>query len=140
MKITSLFSRISHGSSKSKTENNDGKTPNMKPSLSPVSSPDIIPPSPVLKKKSIKAKRSLNCVLIDDIDLKNESTNNVILPKKTLDLATKSPGNSKADDHDIDSQSCNGTESMASTICDDTDFCLDMFPDDWTEPCFSALK
>lgn len=145
MKITSLFSRISSGSSKPKTENHNDKSLNMKSLPSPVSSPDIIPPSPIMKKKSIKAKRSLNCVLIDDIDLKNKSTNNIILPKvihskNTLDLASKTIENSKVDDHDVDSQSCYGTESVASTVCDDTDFCSDLLLDDWNDSCSSVFK
>lgn len=140
MKITSLFSRISHGLSKPEKENNDDKTPNMKSLPSPISSPDIIPPSPVLKKKSIKAKRSLNCELIDDIHLNNKSSDNVILPKKTLNLSINTTENSKPGDRDVDSQSCNSTESIASKFYDDTDFCSDVFLDDWTDSCSSAFK
>lgn len=140
MKITSLFSRIPNESSETKKQNNDSSPPNSKS----FSSPDVIPPSPVLgKKKAIKAKRSLNSVLIDDdvghrnklTDDKRNSGN--IFPNETLISTPKITEPHKIDNDDIDSQPCDGTESMASTICDETDFCSDLVFDDWID-CSSA--
>lgn len=204
MKITSLFSRISHGSTKSTTENNGDKTPipDSKTFSSPASSPDLIPPSPVLeKKKAIKAKRSIIHLLVDDViqTAKIAVSQKNSVPEKTidvttknpnkskanncdinkldfitkspdklkadgcdidkldfitkssnksktddcdvdkLDVITKSPDKSKADDNDVDYQSCIGTESMTSTICDETDY-SDMIFDDWIDFNSSAPK
>lgn len=178
MKITSLFSRISHVSADTVTENNGNKTPmsDSKTFCSPVSSPDFIPPSPVLvKKKAIKAKRSIIHSLVDDIihtaELKTKSvpektfgvtkkhldkskvddydvdklsviTENQSISKSDdydvnkLDVNIESPDKLKADDYDGDYQSCIGTESMASTICDENDL-SDVYFDDWTD--FSSL-
>jgi len=144
MKITSLFSRISQGTSETITENGNDISP--KPNstiisspISAVSSPDIIPPSPVFNKnRSIKAKRNLNSLLINNEEYKNKltvsHTSSVShVSKIVLDLNKKSPENSKEDNYDIDSQSIIGTESMGSTICDDTDFCSDLVFDDWVD-------
>lgn len=166
MKITSLFSRISHGSTKTITENNGDKTPipDSKMFSSPVSSPDLIPPSPVLEKKkakNIKAKRSIIHLLVDDVIQTAEMpiSQKISVPEKTidvtiknpnkskanncdidkLDFTTKSPDKSKADDNDVDYQSCIGTESMTSTICDGTDY-SDMIFDDWIDFNSSAPK
>lgn len=178
MKITSLFSRISYGSTKTVTENNSDKTPipNSKTFSNPVSSPDIIPPSPVLKKKkTIKAKRSIIRLLVDDViqtakttipqnnsvpentidvttkanncdvDKLDFSTKNSEISKTNgcdvdkLDVITKSSDKFKADDNDVDYQSCIGTESMTSTVCDETDY-SDVIFDDWIDFNFSASK
>lgn len=143
MKITSLFSRAS--SSKIYAENNDGKTPISKYFSSPVSSPDIIPPSPVLeKKKAVNAKRSLNYLLGDCVEVINKSTiseiNSIeLVPKKAIDLPVKSPQKIKEDDFEVDSQSCYSTQSIASTVCDETDFCSDLVFDDWTDDYSSSV-
>lgn len=145
MKITSLFSRVSsHGPSESVAAGNDdgdNRTPKSKLLPSSVSSPDIIPPSPVLeKKKSVKARRSLNPTLV--VDGSNEQgraivsrTDSVsVSPKKTLDL--RSPTKSTIDDRCVDSQSCSTgpeTISQASTVYDETDFCSDLTFDDWDD-------
>lgn len=141
MKITSLFSRMTNESSETRKQNNDCNSPNS----NSFSSPDVIPPSPVLeKKKSIKAKRSLNSVLIyDSVDHKNKLTdskqNSVdIFPSETLNLTPKTTEH-KIDD-DFDSQLCDGTESMASTICDETDFCSNLVFDDWIDCSSTAFK
>lgn len=181
MKITSLFSRITHVSSDTVTENNGNKTPisGSKTFSSPVSSPDFIPPSPVLeKKKAIKAKRSILHSLVDDVihTAKLNISQTKSVPEKTfdvtkkhldkskvddydvekldviignpsisksddydvnkLDVNIKSPYKLKADDYDGDYQSCIGTESMTSTICDENDL-SDVCFDDWTD--FSSL-
>lgn len=144
MKITSLFSRVSHGSSQTVEENNDDdKTPKSKSFSSSISSPDIVPPSPVFeKKKTIKAKRSLNRVLVNNVEPKDNI--NILqknsLPLKSIKLITKSPTKTKEEDHGIDSQSCNGTESLASTIGDETDFCSDLYFDDWDDCCSLSTK
>lgn len=147
MKITSLFTRISHGSSKTNSENNDLGT-NTKLYTSPISSPDIVPPSPVLeKKKAIKAKRSLNKVLVD-VDDKNKSKDKYTnLKTISTSLLTQTSDctlnlNKEDDQYDcIDSQSINGTESLTSTIiCDETDYCSDLYFDDWNDCSISAFK
>lgn len=144
MKITSLFSRVPQKSPKTLDESHGVKTPTPKYVFSPVSSPDIVPPSPVLeKKKATRAKKSLNCLLVDNVEVNNELTTSQtdsveLISKKTLDLLTKSPENLKEDDHDADDQSCYGTASMASTICDETDFCSDLVFDDWTDDLIST--
>lgn len=144
MKITSLFSRIPQESSTTIDESHGVKTPTPKSVFSPVSSPDIILPSPVLeKKKATRAKKSLNRLLVDNVEINNKltisQTHSVeLVSKKTLDISTKSPENLKEDDYDADGQSCYGTESMASTICDETDFCSDLVFDDWTDDLTSA--
>jgi len=151
MKITSLFSRISHSSSKTITENSDEKLPrqnssNISSPMSAVSSPDIIPPSPVLQKnRSVKAKRSLNSLLVDNGEHENKltisQTNSIsLVPKKTLDLSIKSPENSKEDNFDVDNQSFIDTESIESTICDESDFCSDLVFDDWVDISSSTTK
>lgn len=136
MKITSLFSRISSESSKTITEHNDNgscTTPNSKSFSSPLSSPDVIPASPVLeKKRTTRAKRCINRVLVDAIEHKDKWT---ILnkdtvshfPKKNLGLTTKSPGKSYYDNNDIDSQSYSfDTVSVEDT---NTEFSSDFFLD-----------
>lgn len=144
MKITSLFSRISHGPSKTITENNDDKSSSsnltiVSSPISVVSSPDVIPSSPVVKKnRSVRAKRSLNSVLVDNGEHKDElticQTDSVsLVPKKILDIIPKCAENSKGDNYEVDSQTFVGTESLGSTICDDTDFCSDLVFDDWVE-------
>lgn len=148
MKITSLFSRVPHRSCESIAGNDeDNHSPKPKPFSDSVSSPDIIPPSPVLeKKKPVKAKRSLNPALVDDGSNEPEKliisqTNDVqVLPKKTLDFIVQSPDKSNEYDHNVGSQSCTGTESMASTICDETDFCSDLTFDDWIDCSPTILK
>lgn len=138
MKITSLFSRIPNESPKigeNSTGNNDDQTPNSKS----FSSPDIIPPSPVLeKKKKIKAKRSLSYAKVDDKLKENPSllqTHKLIdpIPKETLDLVTKTPDIPKEVKSDFDNESFDCTESFTSTICEETDFCSDLYFDDWND-------
>lgn len=143
MKITSLFSRITNESPGTRKQNNDCSSPNTKS----FSSPDVIPPSPVLeRKKTIKAKRSLNSVLInDDVGHKNKlmvsKTNSVnIFPNETSNLTPAITEQHQIDKDAIDSQPCDGTESMASTICDETDFCSDLVFDDWIDCSSTALK
>lgn len=143
MKITSLFSPVSHGSSQIVIENNDDKISKSKSFSSPISSPDIVPPSPVLeKKKTFRSKKNLNHVLANSAEPKDNLN---ILQKKTLSFTTiksttKSPTKTKKDDRDIDSQSLIDTESLASTICDETDFCSDLFFDDWVDCCSVTIK
>lgn len=132
-----MFSRTSHESPKTSIENNVIKTP----SIEVLSSPDIVPPSPVMeKKKIIKAKRSLNNVLVNNVQKENptisQTDGSSPSIKKTLDLTIQNQKNIKEDFNDIDSQSCTGTESMASTICDEIDFCSDLILDDWND-CYS---
>lgn len=133
-----MFSRTSCISPKVTTENNGGETSKTKP-LSPVSSPDIIPPSPVLdRKKGIGTKKKLNYSSAIDVERKEEleisQTSCVSLPlKKKLDLLSESSKNTKDDNNDVESQSWTGTESMASTICDETDYYSDLILDDWDD-------
>lgn len=117
-------------------DNNGDQTPKSQS----FSSPDIIPPSPVLeKKKKIKAKRNLNYVKVIEVEREDKSTllqtNEVIIPipKETLNLVMKTPDNPDEVKSEIDSQSFNCTESIASTNCDETDFCSDLFFDDWND-------
>lgn len=143
---------MAHGSSLVNSENNDHRTTNSQLFTSPVSSPDIVPPSPVLKKKKAnKAKRSLSKVLVDVFDKnasKDKSTSlqttcDPICPQKTsveLNLTTGCTSNLKKDDY-IDSQSTIGTESLTSTIiCDETDYCSDLYFDDWNDCSTSVFK
>lgn len=142
MKITSLFSRVS--SSEKNAESSVDKTPISKCFSSPVSSPDIIPPSPVLeKKKTVNAKKKLNYLLVGSVEVNNESTtsqiNSVeIVPEKSIDLHVKSPNKFK-EEEEVDSQLCCSTQSIASTICDETDFCSDLVFDDWTDDYSSSV-
>lgn len=139
MKITSLFSRVldeSPKNSKINLDNTDGQTPKSQS----FSSPDIIPPSPVLKKKKkIRAKRSLNYVKVNDVEREEKTTllhtHEVIIPipKETLNLVTKTPDNPEEVKSEIDSQSFDCIESIASTNCDETDICSDLFFDDWND-------
>lgn len=150
MKITSLFTRIPHVPSKIDPEKNNDNTPDSKLFSSPVSSPDIILPSPLSnKKKSVKAKRSLNKDLVD-IELEKSKnppivSDSLFPPITYLNLTTDCTTNPKEDDqHDqqnyIDSQSYNSTESLASTItCDESDYYSDLYFDDWNE-CSSSVS
>lgn len=147
MKITSLFSRASNVSPTTTTNDNVSTTPTSKSFASPVSSPDVIPPSPVLeKKKSNKAKRSLDRLLAKNVEINVGSTVSKptavsAVPKQVLDLITKSPEKPTENGHDVDSQlsSC-GTESLPSTVYDETDFCSDLVFDDWLDDCSASSK
>jgi len=137
MKITSLFSRKPPESSETMTEPNKNgpcTTPNSKSFLSPLSSPDVIPPSPVLEKKrgTTKSKRCINRVLVDDIEHKDKLT---ILDADSIphlfnensDLLTKSTEIPKYDNNDVDSQSFSlDTASVESSFTEfSSDFLLD---------------
>lgn len=135
LKITSLFSRIPPESSKTIIEYNENRpcmTPNSKSFSSPLSSPDVIPSSPVLKKnKATKSRKCLNRVLTDDIKLKDKrtisNTDTVSnFSKDNLGLTTKST--EKPDyDNDMDSQSYSfDTVSIESS---NTEFSTDFFLD-----------
>ncbi|KAE9526993.1 hypothetical protein AGLY_013641 [Aphis glycines] len=135
LKITSLFSRIPPESSKTIIEYNKNRpcmTPNSKSFSSPLSSPDVIPSSPVLKKnKATKSRKCLNRVLTEDIKLKDKrtisNTDTVSnFSKDNLGLTTKSI--EKPDyDNDVDSQSYSfDTVSIESS---NTEFSTDFFLD-----------
>lgn len=137
MKITSLFSRKPSESSETMTEHNKNgscQTPNSKSFSSPLSSPDVIPPSPVLEKKRgpTKSKRCINRVLVDDIEHKDKLTilNTDPVPhlsNENLDLLTKSTEIPKHDNNDVDSQSFSlDTASVESSYTEfSSDFLLD---------------
>lgn len=116
-------------------------TPNSKSFSSPVSSPDVIPSSPVLKKnKATKSRKCLNPVLTEDIKLKDKrtisNTDTVSnFSKDNLGLTTKSI--EKPDyDNDVDSQSYSfDTVSIESSNTEfSTDFFLDWLVNNSLEP------
>ncbi|XP_025208408.1 DNA replication ATP-dependent helicase/nuclease DNA2 isoform X2 [Melanaphis sacchari] len=139
MKITSLFSRIPSESSKTITEYNDKNesctTPNSKSFTSPLSSPDVIPPSPVLKKNKVtKSKKCLNRVLINDIKLKEKeaisNTDTVSsFPKENLSSTAKSTEKRDFDNHDVDSQPYSFDTVSLSIESSSTEFSTDFFLD-----------
>ncbi|XP_050539409.1 DNA replication ATP-dependent helicase/nuclease DNA2 isoform X2 [Daktulosphaira vitifoliae] len=145
IKITSLFSHSSNVMNSIILHKNCDDDVVNKKQLSPesqkLSSPDIVPPSPVLlKKKVIKAKRSLNKILSNNIvNDKIKSPNIGTHTKKDLNLSIKNVDNSQEECIDTDYQSFTGTESIASTI-DDVDFCSELFLDDWITSSLPTFK
>ncbi|CAI6352124.1 unnamed protein product [Macrosiphum euphorbiae] len=137
MKITSLFSRMPPESSETIIECNENgpcTTPNTKSFSSPLSSPDVIPPSPVLEKKreATKSKRCLNRVLVDEIEHKNKLTvlntdSASHLSNENLGSFTKSTEIPRYDNNDVDSQSYSiDTVSVESSYTEfSSDFLLD---------------
>jgi len=137
MKITTLFSRIPTESSKTITEYNEmglSTTPNSKSFSSPLSSPDVIPPSPVLEKKRgvTKSKRCINPVFVDENEHKDKLTvlNTHSVPhfsNENIGLLKKNKEIPKYDNNDVDSQSCSlDTVSIESSLTEfSSDFLLD---------------
>jgi len=137
MKITSLFSRMPLDSSETTIECNENgpcTTPNPKSFSSPLSSPDVIPPSPVLEKKrgATKSKRCLNRVLVDEIEHKDKLTvlntdSASHLSNENLGSFTKSTEIPNYDNNDVDSQSYSiDTVSAESSYTEfSSDFLLD---------------
>jgi len=137
MKITSLFSRIPPESSETIVECNENgpcTTPNSKSFSSPLSSPDVIPPSPVLEKKrgATKSKRSINRDLVDKIEHKDKLTvlntdSDPHLSNENVGLFTKSTEIPNHENNDVDSQSYSiDTVSVESSYTEfSSDFLLD---------------
>jgi len=137
MKITSLFSRIPVEPSENiieRNENGPSTTPNSKSFSSPLSSPDVIPPSPVLEKKrgAIKSKRCINRVLVDEIEHKDKLTVSKTdfaphFSNENLGLLTKSTEIPNCENNDVDSQSYSiDTVSVESSFTEfSSDFLLD---------------
>lgn len=109
-------------------------TPNSKSFSSPLSSPDVIPPSPVLEKKRgpTKSKRCINPVLVDDIEHQDKLTvlNTDSVPhfsNENIGLLPKSKEIPKYDNYDVNSQSCSlDTVSIESSFTEfSSDFLLD---------------
>jgi len=133
MKITSLFSRKSPESSETIIECNE-KGPCTTSNLKSFSSPDVIPPSPVLEKKrgATKSKRCLNSVLVDEIEHKDKLTvlnkdSASHLSNENLGSFTKSTKIPNYENNDVDSQSYSiDTVSVESSYTEfSSDFLFD---------------
>ncbi|XP_026813718.1 DNA replication ATP-dependent helicase/nuclease DNA2 [Rhopalosiphum maidis] len=136
MKITSLFSRIPPESSKTITKYNETvpcTTTNSKSFSSPLSSPDVIPSSPVLRNnKPSKSKKCINRALIYDIKHKDKwtisNTDTVLnFPKENLGSTTKNTEKPDYDNNDVDSQSY--SFDSVSIESSNTEFSTDFFLD-----------